>query len=206
MANSTGTIDAGGTTRVVAGIDEAGSGAPWPAHCRRRGRAAAGTAPYRPDPGNQRFQATARAGRNRLADLIRAVAVSSAVGYASADEIDELGISRAESRKLHGARPGASLIACRTSPCSMPLPASYRFPEVGLIDGDVISLSVAAASILAKTERDRYMRRIHEEDQRYHFNRHVGYGTPIHLQALRTYGPCSIHRRSFRGVLTGVGE
>ena len=190
--------------RVVAGIDEAGRGA-------LAGPIVAAAVVL---PPGVRLTARTREindskqlpepRRNRLADLIRAVAVSWAVGYASADEIDELGISRANRLCMERALeqldclPDFALLDAIT--CELTI------PQVGLIDGDAISLSVAAASILAKTERDRYMRRIHEEDQRYHFNRHVGYGTPIHLQALRTYGPCSIHRRSFRGVLTGAGE
>jgi ribonuclease HII len=70
-----------------------------------------------------------------------------------------------------------------------------------LIDGDAISVSIAAASILAKTERDRFMRELHSRDDRYRFDRHVGYGTALHLTALRTHGPCAVHRLSFHGVL-----
>ena len=74
-------------------------------------------------------------------------------------------------------------------------------PQSGLIDGDAISTSIAAASILAKTERDLIMRAAHTEYDRYGFDRHVGYGTAYHLAALRAHGPCDLHRRTFRGVL-----
>jgi ribonuclease HII len=74
-------------------------------------------------------------------------------------------------------------------------------PQIGLIDGDAISTSIAAASIMAKTERDHLMQAYHERDSRYQFHRHVGYGTGAHLAAIRAHGPCAIHRVSFRGVL-----
>ena len=141
--------------------------------------------------------------RDRLAELIRQMAVAWAVGYATAAEIDELGISRANRLCMERAVerlncvPEFALLDAIT--CEMPM------PQVGLIDGDAISISVAAASILAKTERDRFMRQMHQLDERYQFDRHVGYGTPIHLEALRAHGPCALHRLTYRGVLPEVG-
>lgn len=69
-----------------------------------------------------------------------------------------------------------------------------------IIKGDQLSLSVAAASIIAKVTRDRLMREFHEKWPQYGFNRHKGYGVPNHLDALKQYGPCPIHRYSFEPV------
>lgn len=142
--------------------------------------------------------------RERLAVLIRSVAVTCATGQATAQEIDELGIARANRVCMERAVekldcvPDFALIDALT--------CEFDLPQIGLIDGDAISVSIAAASIIAKTERDRFMRELHSRDNRYRFDRHVGYGTALHLTALRTYGPCAVHRLSFRGVLSDIAE
>ena len=66
-----------------------------------------------------------------------------------------------------------------------------------VIKGDAKSASIAAASILAKVSRDRYMKQMAEKYPQYHFEKHKGYGTKVHYAALREYGPCEIHRPSF---------
>ncbi|MBP83374.1 MAG: ribonuclease HII [Verrucomicrobiales bacterium] len=75
-------------------------------------------------------------------------------------------------------------------------PAEHR----ALVKGDSLSLSIAAASVIAKVERDRLMREYAEMYPEYGFERHKGYGTKAHLEALQKYGPCPIHRRSFGPV------
>lgn len=76
---------------------------------------------------------------------------------------------------------------------------SHRdLPCLKIIDGDCLSQSIAAASILAKVTRDRIMEEQHQLFPNYGFDRHKGYGTPAHLKALKEHGPCPIHRRSFR--------
>jgi ribonuclease HII len=77
-----------------------------------------------------------------------------------------------------------------------PFPVASR----GLVKGDAKSLSIAAASILAKVTRDRMMKRYAKQYPQYGFERHKGYGTPEHLEALRIHGPCPIHRLSFAPV------
>jgi ribonuclease HII len=79
------------------------------------------------------------------------------------------------------------------------------FPELsvptrGIVDGDARIRVIAAASIIAKTERDAEMCRLHEQFPQYGFDRHKGYPTPEHLRALRKYGACEIYRRSFAPV------
>ncbi len=77
-------------------------------------------------------------------------------------------------------------------------PLSVPFKTV--VKGDSHSLAIAAASIIAKVTRDRLMVEYHQQYPQYGFARHVGYGTKIHLEALRQHGPCPIHRLTFRGV------
>lgn len=69
-----------------------------------------------------------------------------------------------------------------------------------IVNGDQIVKSISAASIIAKVTRDRIMREMHERYPLYNFDRHKGYGTRLHLQCLDKYGPCEIHRKSFRPV------
>ncbi len=75
--------------------------------------------------------------------------------------------------------------------------AGMTFPHRTVIKGDSLSANISAASILAKVSRDRYMLRIAEEYPQYAFERHKGYGTKLHYERLRQYGPCPVHRRSF---------
>jgi ribonuclease HII len=73
-------------------------------------------------------------------------------------------------------------------------------PCQGIVRGDARSLSIACASIVAKVWRDSLMRRLGERFPGYGFGKHVGYGTPAHLEAIDRLGPCAIHRRSFAPV------
>lgn len=76
----------------------------------------------------------------------------------------------------------------------------FSFPHEGIIKGDQLSYSIAAASIIAKVVRDRLMKDWHQQWPHYGFDQHKGYGTPQHLEALKRYGPCPIHRKSFAPV------
>jgi ribonuclease HII len=82
----------------------------------------------------------------------------------------------------------------------------FSIPSLGIVKGDSLSLSVAAASILAKETRDRIMVEYHEEWSEYGFDENKGYGTREHLEALERVGPCPIHRRSFDPVKTKIME
>jgi ribonuclease HII len=121
------------------------------------------------------------------------------VGFVSHTAIDRIGIAEATRQAMLralgeiGQRPQYLLID------ALPLRAC-SLPQKGIIGGDTRSISIAAASIVAKVARDRHMT---ERDHRftgYGFSRNKGYGTPEHLQALRKLGPCEIHRRSFAPV------
>ncbi|MGD1978444.1 MAG: ribonuclease HII [Akkermansiaceae bacterium] len=115
------------------------------------------------------------------------------------EEIDEVNILRATHLGMEravsalGVKPGICLID------GLPLPR-FPYPHEGIVKGDSKSLSIATASIFAKVTRDRVMREAAKKYPGYGFEKHKGYGTKAHLEALRTLGPCPIHRRSFQPV------
>lgn len=131
---------------------------------------------------------------------ILACAVAVGLGWIEPAEIDRINILQATFKAMVQAvenlevRPDFLLI---DGPYSLPLP----LPQKGLRRGDQLSLSIAAASIVAKVHRDRLMGRYHALYPVYDFARNKGYGTPRHLEALRCHGPCPVHRLSFRRVV-----
>ena len=136
--------------------------------------------------------------REELFLEIKEKAVSWAVGIASPEEIDEITILQATYRAMRQAvgqlnpAPGVLLNDAVTIP---ELPESLT--QVPIIKGDAKSVSIAAASILAKVTRDHMMIEYDKIYPEYGFARHKGYGTAVHISALKEYGPCPIHRRSF---------
>jgi len=136
--------------------------------------------------------------RQRLVPIILEVAVAVAIGLVDVDEIDAFGIAAANRIAMERAverlpvEPDALLLDATVT--------DLGCPQVGLIDGDVRCLSIAAASIVAKVARDGMMSAFHRADHRYGFHLHKGYGTAAHLSALAQHGPCAIHRRSFAPV------
>ncbi len=121
------------------------------------------------------------------------------VAFAEVGEIDELNILRA----THVAMERAALALpvqpafCLIDGLDVP---GFPLEAKGVVKGDGISLSIAAASIIAKVTRDRRMQELADEFPVYGFAKHKGYGTKIHMEALREYGPCREHRRSFAPV------
>jgi ribonuclease HII len=119
--------------------------------------------------------------------------------WASVAEIDRLNILRAShlamKRALHGLplRPDGVLVD------GLPI-RRFGFAHRALVDGDTLSFSIAAASVVAKVERDRLMTRLARRFPAYGFDRHKGYGTPEHLEALHRHGICKHHRLSFEPV------
>lgn len=122
-----------------------------------------------------------------------------AVAFVEPEEIDRINILRATHRAMAMAVKGLKRAVDHCLIDGLPVP---RFPygHDGVVKGDGLSLSIAAASIVAKVLRDRRMREMAEEFPQYGFERHKGYGTREHLEALRLHGPCRIHRRSFQPV------
>jgi ribonuclease HII len=138
--------------------------------------------------------------RDVLRGFIEENAIDYAVAYVSNDEIDVINILRASFKAMHLAldklktRPQFLLI---DGNCFDPYPT---LPHECIIEGDAIYASIAAASILAKTYRDEYMRRLHEEFPHYKWGNNKGYGTAEHRNAIEEFGLCKYHRRSFNIV------
>lgn len=180
----------------IAGIDEAGRGP-------LAGPVTAAAVILPPDFEhgvlNDSKQLSGKKRETVYADLISDSRVLWASAVVGAEEIDRVNILRATHlamakafRKLKP-RPDLALIDGRPV---KGFPAEHR----SLVKGDSLSLSIAAASIIAKVERDRFMLEAAERYPGYGFENHKGYGTAEHLEALRSLGPCPLHRRSFAPV------
>jgi ribonuclease HII len=201
--------------RLLAGIDEVGRGA-------LAGPVSVGIAVV--DLQQQKLLADVRdskllkvADRERLVPLVRAWCVASAVGHASANEIDEFGIIAA--LRLAGNRAWFAVLAAGVRPEVVLLDGSHNWlspdlqpslfdeapaepgcdaPVHTLVKADMQCLSVAAASILAKVERDAMMCELHTRYPAYGWDENKGYGTAAHKEALRTAGPTPYHRVSWQ--------
>ena len=185
--------------QTIAGIDEAGRGA-------LAGPVAAAALIFPSNPNLTLILAGVRDSkeltstqRNVCAKELRKVALAWGVGFATPLEIDELGIVPATRLAAQRALDGLSV-----SPQHLLL--DYLFlidntlPQTALTKGDARSLSIAGASILAKTTRDNIMCELDRQNPGYGFAVHKGYGTAAHLTALKQLGPCAIHRHSFRPI------
>lgn len=177
---------------VVCGVDEAGAGP-------LAGRVYAGAvilprgwdAPYLNDS-----KKVTEKRREVLYEKITQEAVAWSVAWADEKEIDEINILNARmlamERAIQGLseRPDLALIDGNRS-------TGITVPNQTVVKGDSKSASIAAASILAKVARDRYMLEMAERYPQYAFEKHKGYPTKLHYERLRQYGPCPIHRQSF---------
>jgi len=141
-----------------------------------------------------------------LFDLRRSGIVDFAIACASTNEIHRLNILHASLLAMHravarlAAPPEHILVDGNKLPKDLPCPAT------ALVDGDALSLSIAAASILAKVTRDRLMARLALRYPLYGWGHNVGYGTPEHLAAIQDFGPCIHHRMGFAPVRAALGE
>ena len=134
--------------------------------------------------------------REQLYDVICETAVSYAISFATVAEIEELNILHATQlamiRAINELDPVTDLALIDGNQAG-----DIKFPHETVIKGDASCVSIAAASILAKVTRDRFMVEMAEQYPNYHFEKHKGYGTKDHYNALREFGPCPIHRPSF---------
>ncbi len=138
--------------------------------------------------------------RERLAAEIRQRAHAFAIASASVEEIDELNILRATLLAMKRAVEGLDPQPTHVRVDGNRAPVLPGIAVQTLIDGDNLDPAIAAASILAKTVRDQLMLDYAEQFPGYGFEKHKGYGTAVHMAALRELGPCEIHRRSFAPV------
>lgn len=139
--------------------------------------------------------------REALYEQIMETAVYVRVELASPEEIDRDNILRATKRAMAD--------AAKDAPCDLFLvdavsSLSVRGEVRGIVHGDALCYSIAAASILAKVTRDRLMRELDSQYPQYGFAKNKGYGTAEHIAALKAYGPCPVHRRSFIGHFVTV--
>ena len=189
-------------TRLVAGVDEAGRGPlAGPVVC-----AAVILDPQRGIDGLDDSKALSEAAREALFPLIQRDALAWHVEFVAPAEIDRLNILQATltgmARALQALSPSPmhALIDGNRLPKSLPCTAQ------ALVGGDALEPAIMAASILAKVARDRHMHALHARYPHYGFERHKGYPTPEHLDALRKHGPCPEHRRSFAPVRAALQQ
>jgi ribonuclease HII len=123
------------------------------------------------------------------------------VGTVGHEEIDRLNILRATKLAMQQAVENLSKLPDLLVIDAVSLP-SVRIKQFSIIKGESISASIAAASIVAKCERDKIMLEYHRQFPQYHFDKHKGYSTKDHLDMIRIYGPCPIHRKSFQRVMS----
>lgn len=141
-----------------------------------------------------------KVGRERLFEEITSHSdVRWSVAMAEVEEIDRLNILNATHLAMKRALEGLPQVPDIALIDGLPV-KGLAIPHEALVKGDGLSFSIAAASIIAKVSRDRWMLRIDEEFPVYGFAKHQGYGTRAHLEALRVHGPCRHHRRSFKPV------
>jgi ribonuclease HII len=185
---------------LIAGLDEAGRGA-WagPVSAAAVILSPASDLVERLKGVRDSKQMTARQ-RTFWAGRIRSAALAWGVGFASCQEIDGLGILPATRLAMQRALQALEIAPEHLLLDAVRLPA-VPLPQTALIKGDCKVLSIAAASVLAKTERDRRMAALDAEYPGYGFARHKGYGTAIHRAALEILGPCAEHRMSFKPIL-----
>lgn len=144
------------------------------------------------------------ADRERLYEELIGCEAPSATAHSGPEIIDDINVLQATFRAMTqavekvvervGAPPDAVLV---DGHLAMP---HGRWDQRPIVKGDARSIAIAAASILAKVERDRYMCRVDDDWPHYGFKSHKGYPTPQHRRALKEHGPCRLHRRSFSGV------
>ena len=180
----------------MAGVDEAGRG------CLAGPVVAAAVIldETRPIHGLRDSKVLSERKRNELFQQIRERALAYSVGMTAAEEIDRINILQAALLAMEKAvlalreKPDCVLIDGNTK-------TSLPIKQRAIVKGDSKCASIAAASIVAKVTRDRFMTEVEREYPGYGFSRHKGYPTKEHLGALRNLGPCPIHRKSFKGVL-----
>ena len=142
--------------------------------------------------------------RNLLFPLIREGAIAVAVGMASHREIDEINILQASLLSMKRAVENLTITPGVTRPDFLLIDGKFTLQmdikQSAIIKGDSKSISIAAASIIAKVTRDAIMKELHEKYPVYNFIQHKGYPTKAHKAAILKHGPCPVHRLSFKGV------
>ena len=155
-------------------------------------------------PGLNDSKKLSAAQREKLYRSIHETAFAISWHAISVESIDEINIYQATVEGMYQAAETLYPAAHAVLIDAVKLP-KLPMPWQAIIGGDAVSASIAAASVIAKVERDRIMCELHESFPVYGFDKHKGYGTKEHLKALQDFGPCQAHRRSFEPVKSGGG-
>jgi ribonuclease HII len=189
-------IDPSWTLPGVAGVDEAGRGP-------LAGPVAVAAVildPARRIDGLGDSKALTEARREALFPRIQSDALAFAIVLVHADEIDRLNILQATMAGMRRAVAALAVAPSRVLVDGNRVPVGIGADAEAIVKGDAKIAAISAASILAKVARDRWMRELDAAHPEYGFAVHKGYPTPEHLEALRRFGPCPAHRRSFAPV------
>lgn len=141
--------------------------------------------------------------RERLYDIIKQTAVAYSVAYGTLEEIETVNILEATYLAMNRAIEGLSVKPDFALIDGNRVPRGIKIPCETVVKGDSKSMSVAAASVLAKVTRDRLMLEYDKKYLEYNFKKHKGYGTKEHTELIKQYGPCEIHRLSFLKNILG---
>ena len=135
--------------------------------------------------------------REALFDIIKEKSLAYSIAFATVEEIEEYNILEATFMAMNRAIEGLQIDADYALIYGNRVPKNIKIPCETVVKGDAKSLSIAAASILAKVSRDRLLLEYDKQYPEYNFAKHKGYGTKEHIEAIKKYGPCEIHRASF---------
>ena len=141
--------------------------------------------------------------RERLYDIIKQTAVAYSVAYGTLEEIETVNILEATYLAMNRAIEGLNVKPDFALIDGNRVPRGIKIPCETIVKGDSKSMSVAAASVLAKVTRDRLMLEYDKKYPEYNFKKHKGYGTKEHTELIKQYGPCEIHRLSFLKNILG---
>lgn len=141
--------------------------------------------------------------REKLYDIIKQTAVAYSVAYGTLEEIETVNILEATYLAMNRAIEGLTIKPDFSLIDGNRVPRGIKIPCETIVKGDSKSMSVAAASVLAKVTRDRLMLEYDKKYPEYNFKKHKGYGTKEHTELIKQYGPCEIHRLSFLKNILG---
>lgn len=181
---------------LICGVDEAGRG-PW------AGPVTAAAVILNPEHRIEGLTDSKKLSEKRRLQLEPQIKQNVAfwcVAHATAAEIDAVNIREATFLAMQRAIAGLGTVPSKLLIDGNALPADLPAPAIAIVKGDLKEPAISAASILAKTERDRLMLAYDAERPEYGFGQHKGYGTAAHTEALKRHGPCPLHRMSFAPV------
>ncbi len=141
--------------------------------------------------------------REQLFDIITEKAIAYSIAYGTLEEIEEKNILQATFLAMNRAIEGLQIKPDFALIDGNKIPVGIKIPAASIVKGDAKSMSIAAASILAKVSRDRLLMEYDQQYPQYQFAKHKGYGTKLHTDLIKEFGPCEIHRLSFLKNILG---